>query len=74
MNPISSSQDAAPRYASGMGHPATGTTAGAASAADAVKVYGKGDTAVRALDGVTVGFGGGAFSAIMGPRARGSPP
>ncbi|MDQ1428227.1 MAG: putative transport system ATP-binding protein, partial [Acidimicrobiaceae bacterium] len=54
-----------------MGYPATGTTVGAASAADAVKVYGKGDTAVRALDGVTVGFAGGAYSAIMGPSGSG---
>ncbi len=71
MKPTSSSQDAAPGYAAGMGYPATDTTVRAASAADAVKVYGKGDTAVRALDGVTVDFGGGAFSAIMGPSGSG---
>src|SRR3982750_3032551 len=38
-----------------------------ARAVDAVKVYGSGDTTVRALDGVTVGFPAGHFSAIMGP-------
>jgi putative ABC transport system ATP-binding protein len=43
----------------------------AASAIDAVKVYGKGDTTVRALDGVTVSFESGVFSAIMGPSGSG---
>jgi putative ABC transport system ATP-binding protein len=38
---------------------------------DAVKVYGSGDTAVRALDGVTVGFPAGRFTAIMGPSGSG---
>jgi putative ABC transport system ATP-binding protein len=43
----------------------------AARAVDAVKVYGKGDSAVRALDGVTVEFATGAFTAIMGPSGSG---
>jgi putative ABC transport system ATP-binding protein len=43
----------------------------AARAVDAVKVYGKGDAAVRALDGVTVEFPAGGFSAIMGPSGSG---
>jgi putative ABC transport system ATP-binding protein len=43
----------------------------AAQAVDAVKVYGKGETAVRALDGVTVSFAAGAFTAIMGPSGSG---
>jgi putative ABC transport system ATP-binding protein len=34
-------------------------------------VYGVGDTAVRALDGVTVGFPAGRFTAIMGPSGSG---
>ena len=39
---------------------------------DAVKVYGSGgDAAVRALDGVTVGFPAGRFTAIMGPSGSG---
>jgi putative ABC transport system ATP-binding protein len=43
----------------------------AARALDAVKTYGKGDTAVRALDGVTVEFAAGGFTAIMGPSGSG---
>jgi putative ABC transport system ATP-binding protein len=43
----------------------------AAQVIDAVKVYGKGETAVRALDGVTVAFTSGRFSAIMGPSGSG---
>jgi putative ABC transport system ATP-binding protein len=50
--------------------PAPGATV-AASARDAVKVYGSGDTEVRALDGVTVDFEGGRFTAIMGPSGSG---
>ncbi len=49
----------------------TTTTLVAARAADAVKVYGRGDTAVRALDGVSVDFEKGRFSAIMGPSGSG---
>ena len=44
---------------------------GRARAIDAVKIYGKGDTEVRALDGVTVEFATGAFTAIMGPSGSG---
>src|SRR5580700_3983238 len=43
----------------------------AARAIGAVKVYGKGETAVRALDGITVSFSTGAFTAIMGPSGSG---
>ncbi len=43
----------------------------AASSGDVVKIYGSGPTAVRALDGVTVGFETGRFSAIMGPSGSG---
>ncbi|NEA65118.1 ABC transporter ATP-binding protein [Streptomyces sp. SID12488] len=43
----------------------------AARVVDAVKVYGGGDTAVRALDGVSVGFPAGRFTAIMGPSGSG---
>ncbi len=46
-------------------------TAVAARAVDAVKVYGSGDTEVRALDGVTVDFETGCFTAIMGPSGSG---
>jgi putative ABC transport system ATP-binding protein len=43
----------------------------AARAVDAVKVYGRGEGAVRALDGVTVEFHRGQFTAIMGPSGSG---
>ncbi|MGY0022057.1 ABC transporter ATP-binding protein [Streptomyces sp. cg35] len=43
----------------------------AARVEHAVKVYGRGDTAVRALDGVSVGFRAGRFTAIMGPSGSG---
>jgi len=43
----------------------------AARAVEAVKVYGKGDAAVRALDGVTVEFATARFTAIMGPSGSG---
>ncbi|CAM5647010.1 hypothetical protein SALBM311S_07561 [Streptomyces alboniger] len=38
----------------------------AARVVDAVKVYGGGDISVRALDGVSVGFPAGRFTAIIG--------
>jgi putative ABC transport system ATP-binding protein len=43
----------------------------AASMVDGTKIYGKGATEVRALDGVTLDFAGGQFSAIMGPSGSG---
>jgi len=43
----------------------------ALEATDLVKTYGSGDTAVRALDGVTVAFASGEFTAIMGPSGSG---
>jgi putative ABC transport system ATP-binding protein len=59
--------DLAPPAPSG---PAAPTTA-AAGAVDAMKVYGFGDAEVRALDGVTVAFETGKFTAIMGPSGSG---
>jgi putative ABC transport system ATP-binding protein len=41
------------------------------SATDVVRIYGAGEAAVRALDGVTVAFPAGAFTAIMGPSGSG---
>jgi putative ABC transport system ATP-binding protein len=41
------------------------------SAADVTRVYGEGEAAVRALDGVTVGFPKGRFTAIMGASGSG---
>ena len=43
----------------------------AARAVDASKIYGKGDTAVRALDDVTIEFDAQRFTAIMGPSGSG---
>jgi putative ABC transport system ATP-binding protein len=51
--------------------PAVHRIAPAARAIDAVKVYGRGDGEVRALDGVTVDFQRGQFTAIMGPSGSG---
>ena len=46
-------------------------TSAAARAVEAVKVYGTGDAAVRALDGVSVDFPAGRFTAVMGPSGSG---
>ena len=43
----------------------------AARAVDLVKIYGRGDAAVRALDGISVEFGRGQFTAVMGPSGSG---
>ena len=50
---------------------ATMTDTAAAGAIEAIKVYGDGDTEVRALDGVTVSFERSRFTAIMGPSGSG---
>lgn len=42
-----------------------------ASAVSLTKIYGSGDTVVRALDGVDVEFAKGSFTAIMGPSGSG---
>jgi len=47
------------------------TRAPAARAVGATKVYGSGATEVRAIDGIDVEFGKGAFTAIMGPSGSG---
>lgn len=43
----------------------------AARAVDAVKTYGKGDAAIHALAGVSIGFPAREFTAIMGPSGSG---
>ena len=43
----------------------------AVQAVQAVKVYGKGDTSVRALDGVSLALPAGRFTAIIGPSGSG---
>jgi putative ABC transport system ATP-binding protein len=56
-----------PAYAPTRPQPATAAVA----AVDLVKVYGRGEAAVRALDGVSVAFGRAEFTAIMGPSGSG---
>ncbi|MGD0447819.1 MAG: ABC transporter ATP-binding protein [Candidatus Dormibacteria bacterium] len=51
--------------------PAVAAVPIAARTVDAVKVYGRGDTAVRALDGITVDFIAHQFTAIMGASGSG---
>ncbi len=51
--------------------PTTMTASVAARTVDAVKVYGRGQTEVRALDDVSVDFPTGQFTAIMGPSGSG---
>jgi putative ABC transport system ATP-binding protein len=47
------------------------TPRAAAGAVDAVKIYGVGQSEVRALDGITVSFAAGRYTAIMGPSGSG---
>ena len=47
------------------------TAVAAARASHATKVYGSGDTEVRALDDVSIDFDAGRFTAIMGPSGSG---
>jgi putative ABC transport system ATP-binding protein len=47
------------------------TYAAAATTTDLVKVYGRGDAAVRALDGVNLAIPAAHFTAIMGPSGSG---
>ncbi len=49
----------------------TGLDQVAAQALGLEKIYGTGDTAVRALDGVSVDFTAGQFTAVMGPSGSG---
>ena len=57
------------RYKGSMTDATTATAA--AGAVNATKVYGSGDSEVRALDDVTVSFEAGKFTAIMGPSGSG---
>jgi putative ABC transport system ATP-binding protein len=47
------------------------TALAAASCNNLFKIYGSGDSEVRALDDVSVSFGKGQFTAIMGPSGSG---
>jgi putative ABC transport system ATP-binding protein len=50
---------------------ATAVTAPAVALRDVRKVHGDGDGAVVALDGISIGFSRGSFTAIMGPSGSG---
>jgi putative ABC transport system ATP-binding protein len=52
-------------------HGGQGAPSPAARATDLTKTYGKGDGVVRALDGVSVEFERGRFTAVMGPSGSG---
>ncbi len=60
---------AVPAGASPLAPPSTDRPA--ARVLDAVKIHGHGDSEVRALDGVSVDFAPGRFTAIMGPSGSG---
>ncbi|MBX6748370.1 MAG: ABC transporter ATP-binding protein [Micromonosporaceae bacterium] len=51
--------------------PTTTATTVAVQARDVVKIYGKGQTAVRALDGASLSIDAGCFTAVMGPSGSG---
>ena len=51
--------------------PSMTTLDAAARCVDLSKIYGKGESEVRALDGVTISFPRGKFTAIMGPSGSG---
>ena len=51
--------------------PSTTTLDAAARCVDLSKIYGRGESEVRALDGVTISFPKGKFTAIMGPSGSG---
>ncbi|MGN6685946.1 MAG: ABC transporter ATP-binding protein [Actinomycetales bacterium] len=67
VTPMVPAQASAPAAGAGAGAP----SAVAAEVRDARKVYGSGDAAVVALDGVTVQIEQGSFVAIMGPSGSG---
>jgi putative ABC transport system ATP-binding protein len=52
-------------------HPSPGNATVAARTVAATKVYGTGEAEIRALDDVSVDFGAGRFTAIMGPSGSG---
>jgi putative ABC transport system ATP-binding protein len=51
--------------------PVSGSRSPAVSLSDVRKAYGRGDGAVVALDGVTIGLPAGALTAVMGPSGSG---
>ncbi len=51
--------------------PESATDSALVSATDVTRVFGEGEAAVRALDGISVDFPAGRFTAIMGPSGSG---
>ena len=60
-----------PEVTVGMAKPAASTRFPAARVRELTKVYGSGDTEVRALDGVSLDLYAGEFTAVMGPSGSG---
>jgi putative ABC transport system ATP-binding protein len=60
-----------PEYAARPFLNGNGTRRIAARTLGATKVYGRGEAVVRAIDGIDIEFGSGAFTAIMGPSGSG---
>ena len=58
-------------FNSTLSRPETAVQTPAIALRDVRKVYGRGEGAVVALDGVTVGFPTGSFTAVMGPSGSG---
>jgi putative ABC transport system ATP-binding protein len=67
----SRSQHPATAAATGHGTPGGDSRTAAARAIHVSKIYGSGDTQVRALDDISVDFARGEFTAIMGPSGSG---
>ncbi|MCB0951483.1 MAG: ABC transporter ATP-binding protein [Microthrixaceae bacterium] len=66
---VATTEEPTARTGTGPNDPAVALPA--ARAVSASKIYGRGETAVRALDDVTTEFAAGAFTAIMGPSGSG---
>ena len=73
IHPRASERHAEPTHHIATTHPAppSGGAAAVLRVDDVVRVFGRGDGAVRALDGVTLGFARGTFTAVMGPSGSG---
>jgi putative ABC transport system ATP-binding protein len=71
LDPMTAPTAAAPATATAAATTATPGAVAAITAENAVKIYGRGDTEVRALDGITVSMTRGRFTAIMGPSGSG---
>ena len=71
MSPLRKRGRSREHRAGGAGAARSHETLAAARAIGLAKIYGSGETAVRALDGVDVEFARGRFTAVMGPSGSG---